>query len=378
LKVAKKLVQEIVHLQLEKRRLRMDRFIGIDVHKDSCTVAVMGPSGKRIRCEVVETNGAALVELIRLIPKERRVCIEESGQSAWLREILQPHVSEVVVEGTTERKDRSQQKNDEKDAWGLADRLRTGTVKNRVFGAPRELSELRDAVRAYGIVVRDLVRTKNRLQAIYRSRGIAVEGDAIYRKDDREEQLAKLPEGRRLLAELLSRELDAQEALKAEAEERVEAKAQAHPTVARLMTVPGLGLIRAAQVVAIGITPKRFRTLRQFWSYCGLAVVMHTSSDWVRQDGRWIRSDNVSKTRGLTRKRQPTLKAVFKGAATVVVGRMKEHPLTSKYQQLCDAGTKPSLAMLTIARKLAATVFAMWRNEEAYDPGHRASQPQPT
>jgi transposase len=356
----------------------MDRFIGIDVHKDSCTVAVMGPSGKRIRCDVVETNGAALIELIRLIPKERRVCIEESGQSEWLREILRPHVSEVVVEGTTEKKDRSKQKNDERDSWGLADRLRTGTVKNRVFGAPRELSELRDAVRAYGVIVEDAVRTKNRLQAVYRSRGIAVEGDEIYRKDKREAELAKLPEGRRILAELLSRELDTQEKLKTEAEERIEAKAQAHPAVARLMTAPGFGLIRAAQVVAIGITPQRFRTLRQFWSYCGLAVVMRTSSDWVRQDGRWIRSDNVSKTRGLTRKRQPMLKAAFKGAATVVVGRMKEHPLTRRYHQLCDAGTKPSLAMLTIARKIAAAVFAMWRNQEAYDPEHRASQPQPT
>jgi len=356
----------------------MDRFIGIDVHKDSCTVAVMGPSGKRIRCEVVETNGAALVEVIRLIPKERRVCIEESGQSDWLREILRPHVSEVVVEGTTEKKDRSQQKNDEKDAWGLAERLRTGTVRNRVFGAPRELSELRDAVRSYGIIVEDLVRTKNRLQAVYRSRGIPVEGEEIYRESKREAQLAKLPEGRRILAELLSRELDAQEKLLREAEERIEAKAQAHPAVARLMTAPGFGLIRAAQVVAIGITPKRFRSLRQFWSYCGLAVVMRTSSDWVRQDGQWVRSDNVSKTRGLTRKRQPMLKAAFKGAATVVVGRMKEHPLTCKYRQLCDAGTKPSLAMLTIARKIAAAVFAMWRNEEAYDPGHRSSQLRPT
>jgi hypothetical protein len=76
----------------------------------------MGPSGKRIRCDVVETNGAVLIEMIRLIPKERRVCIEESGQSDWLREILRPHVNEVVVEGTKEKKDRSQQKNDEKDA----------------------------------------------------------------------------------------------------------------------------------------------------------------------------------------------------------------------------------------------------------------------
>lgn len=95
----------------------MERFIGIDVHKDSCTVAVMGPSGRRIRCEVVETNGSVLIELLKLIPGERHVCIEEAGQSEWLYEILRPHVREIVVEGTTEKKQRSHQKNDELDAW---------------------------------------------------------------------------------------------------------------------------------------------------------------------------------------------------------------------------------------------------------------------
>ncbi len=89
-----------------------------------------------------------------------------------------------------------------------------------------------------------------------------------------------------------------------------------------------------------------------------MAVVMRTSSDWIRQDGRWVRSDNVAKTRGLSRRRQPVLKAVFKGAATCVVGRQNDHPLTRKYHQMCEAGTKPSLAMLTIARKIAAAVFA--------------------
>jgi transposase len=355
----------------------MERFIGIDVHKDSCTVAVMGPSGRRIRCDVVETNGAVLIELLKLIPGERRVCIEETGQSEWLCEILKPHVTEMVVEGTTERKDRSHQKDDERDAWGLAERLRTGTVKNRVCKPPRELSKLRDAVRAYGIVVGDLVRVKNRLNAVYRSRGIAVEGNEIYRSNSREEFLAKLPESRRALAKVLSQELDALEALKAEAGEQLEQEARSHPAVARLTTAPGFGTIRAAQVVAIGITPRRFRTLRQFWSYCGLAVVMRTSSDWTRENGQWVRSDNVAKTRGLTRKRQPVLKAVFKGAATVVVGRMTDHPLTRKYQQLCEAGTKPSLAMLTIARKIAAAVFAMWKNQEVYDPEHRGRCPQP-
>ena len=33
----------------------MDRFIGLDAHLSSCTMAVVGPSGKRLKTDVVET-----------------------------------------------------------------------------------------------------------------------------------------------------------------------------------------------------------------------------------------------------------------------------------------------------------------------------------
>lgn len=36
--------------------------IGLDVHRDSCMVAEVGLSGKRLKSFVVETNGSALVE----------------------------------------------------------------------------------------------------------------------------------------------------------------------------------------------------------------------------------------------------------------------------------------------------------------------------
>ena len=47
----------------------------------------------------------------------------------------------------------------------------------------------------------------------------------------------------------------------------------------RLATAPGIGLVRAAYIVAVVMTPHRFRTARQFWSYSGLAVMTRSSSD---------------------------------------------------------------------------------------------------
>ena len=41
----------------------MDRYIGLDAHASSCTLAVVGPSGKRLGSHVVETNARALIEV---------------------------------------------------------------------------------------------------------------------------------------------------------------------------------------------------------------------------------------------------------------------------------------------------------------------------
>ena len=38
------------------------------------------------------------------------------------------------------------------------------------------------------------------------------------------------------------------------------------------------------------------------------------------------------------------------------------------YERLVTQGTKPNLAKLTLARKVAATVLSMWKHQEAYDP----------
>ena len=46
----------------------MDRYIGLDAHASSCTLGVVGPSGKRLGSHVVETNARALIEVLRGIP----------------------------------------------------------------------------------------------------------------------------------------------------------------------------------------------------------------------------------------------------------------------------------------------------------------------
>ncbi len=145
-------------------------------------------------------------------------------------------------------------------------------------------------------------------------------------------------------------------------------EARKHAVYRVLKTCPGMGRIRTAQMVPIGVTPFRFANKRSFWAYSGLAVVMRSSSDWVRtQAGDWVRAP-VQQTRGLNRTCNRTLKAIFKGAATTVIQCAKDEPLYSHYLKLLEGGTKPNLAKLTIARQIASIILSMWRSEEVYDP----------
>jgi transposase len=344
----------------------MERYIGLDAHASSCTLAVVGPSGKRLGSHVVETNARALIEVLRGIPRNRHVCLEEGTLSEWLHEVLEPHVEELVVAGV--RKSRGP-KSDKRDAFALAEQLRIGSLETKVYKGRGKFRRLSHLARGYGLVVVDVARVKNRLKSVLRSRGVGYgAGRSVYAKRDRERWLGELPEATRPLAELLYSEHDALVGLKARAEKALLAEARKHREWRLLKTCPGLGPIRTAELLPVVVTPYRFRSRSGFWAYCGLGIVMRSSSDWVRApSGEWVKTA-VQRTRGLNQNFNHTLKRIFKGAATTVIGRAEDDPVYRHYERLLDEGTKPNLAKLTLARQIAAIALAVWRKGEAYDP----------
>jgi transposase len=342
----------------------MERYLGADVHAASVTFCVLNESGKQLRRDVVETNGKALVGYLQQIPGHLHLCIEEGEWSQWLYEILSSQVAEMVVyRGQWQPGPKS----DAIDAHGLAEKLRTGRVGRAVYKDAKWFTALRERARAYGMVTRDVARVKNRIKSFYRSRGVPCAGESVYKPTERAKRAHRLPPATRQAVELLGRELDALVALKAEAEGAMLRESHRHRISRILETAPGLGPVRVAQILPIVVTPWRFRTKRQFWGYCGFGVVTRSSSDWVYDRGGWVKA-RVAQTRGLNFNHNRTLKAIFKGAATTVIAHAGPSSLREDYDRLLGNGTKPNLAKLTIARKIAAMVLAMWKTEERYRP----------
>jgi transposase len=348
----------------------MERYIGLDVHAQSCTLAVVSGAGKRLGLQVIETNGAALKQAFAEIPGNLHVCLEEGTQSAWVYELLKARADVAVIVPDAHRGP----KDDARDAWALAECLRVGAIRRRVYKACGPFSELRAAMRSYTMLRDDVGRTKNRLKALYRSRGVMTPASAPFHPECHQKWERKLPPEQARSAELLLQQLKAQEALWAKAEERLAAASKKHSVVKLLATAPAIGPIRAAQIVATVVTPHRFRTKRQFWAYCGLGVVMRSSANWEKdRNGNWVRAKTIQSL-GLNRNRNGGLKEVFKSAAHQVAVQMTGHPLHRDFERLVEGGMKPNLAMVTIARRIAAAVLAMWKHEEVYEASKHATK----
>jgi transposase len=349
----------------------MDKYIGLDVHATSCTAAVIDARGKRLSHHVLETNGQVVVEFFKATSGTLHVCLEEGTQAGWLVEILSQHVERIVTVRVSESRGA---KSDKRDAFGLAEQLRTGAIEMGVYKQVGPFATLRQLVKAHQMIVQDSVRVQSRIKAVFRSRGVSVVGKAVYSPGKRDEYLRQLPASSRAAALLLFEQYDALRPVRAHAEKQLVTESHKHAGTKPLETCPGLGEIRVAQLVSVVVTPERFRTRAQFWSYCGLGIVMRSSSDWTQTPkGGWVRAP-VQQTRGPNRNHNRLLKYVFKGAATSVIQQHPDDPLHADYDRLLAAGTKPNLAKLTLARKIAAITLALWKNKEEYDP-HKTSKP---
>ena len=338
----------------------MERYLGIDVHRDSCTLVVLSAGGKKTDERVVATEAGALVGAIKSLSGELQVCVDEGEWSEWLHELLGPWVARVV---SSQPRARRGPRSDVADARELAERLRTGQVGTPVYQAPARWSRLREAVRLEMKLTRNVVRTKQQLKSLYRRRGVACTGDDVYSVRHREEWIQKLPQSVRPSAVILNAELDALRELQQTAEQQMYGAAGKFPMWRKLQTAPGIGPKSAAQLLAIVVTPNRFRNKRRFWSYCGLAVVTRSSADWVQQANGRMTWGPVIQTRGLNKACNRQLKGLFKTAA---LNAKRSGPIKDAYERLLEAGTKPNLARLTIARKIAAIVLAMWKSESEY------------
>jgi len=340
------------------------QYLFIDVHQATCVGTVRDQGGGIVMRATVATEARAILQLVRSAGPRVQVGFEEGTQAQWLHDLLVPHAEKVIVCNTRGRNE-SGNKSDRLDADAGCEQLRLGALRPVFHGTPGVLT-LGELVRSYNNLVEDATRVMLRLKALFRARAIPSKGTAIYRTSERKQWLAKLDGGARVRAAALFTQLDLLLELRPPAKAAMLSEAKRQPGWKILRSIPYLGPVRVAQLLAIIRTPFRFRTKRNLWPYSGLAVVTRSSSDQEFVKGRLRKRKRPPMTRGLNRNHNPMLKSVFKGAANAATSR--PGPLRDFYEASLARGVRDELAKVTLARKIASIVLRLWKKGELWDP----------
>jgi transposase len=336
------------------------KYIGLDVHQATISVAVLDSAGNLVMEAILETKAETILQFIHGLRGSLHVTFEEGTCAAWLHDLLKPHVTQVLV--CDPRKNglmKAGNKNDRADARKLAELLYLNKL-NPVYHGEAGIRTLKERARSYLAITRDLTRVMNRLKAIYRSWAIACAGQQVYAPRYRTEWLAKITEaGVRHRAELYYQQFDALAALRQQARRELLGEGRNYSAMNLLQQIPSIGPIRAVLLIALMQTPHRFRTKRQLWAYCGLALKTYTSGEYRFVGSQLKRSKKVLAIRGLNQNHNHDLKNIFKGAATRAAATAG--PFQDLYQACVARGMKPAMARLTLARKIAAITLIVWK-----------------
>jgi transposase len=349
------------------------KYIGMDVHKETISIAVLNSVGKLVMESIVETKAITIIQFVQGLRGDLHLTLEEGTWAAWLYDLLRPHVKEVLV--CDPRKNallKVGNKSDRIDARKLAELLRSNLLRP-VYHGEHGVRTLKELSRSYLAISGDLARVMTRLKAVYRSWAIPCAGKQVYAPRHRAQWLSKITEaGVRRRAEFYYQQLDELRSLRQQVRRELLAESGKHKASKLLCQIPSIGPIRAAQLIAILQTPYRFRTKRQLWAYGGLGIETHSSADHRYVDGQLQPAKRRVSLRGLNRNHNHELKNIFKGAA--LIAATKAGPFQEFYAALVAKGMRPEMARLTLARKIAAITLIVWKKGVRFDAQHLKPQ----
>ena len=73
------------------------KYIGMDVHKEAISVAVLNSLGKLVMECTIETKASSIVDFLKGLRGNLHVTLEEGTWAAWLYDLIKPQVTKLVV-----------------------------------------------------------------------------------------------------------------------------------------------------------------------------------------------------------------------------------------------------------------------------------------
>lgn len=356
-------------------------YLGLDVHKDSITVAVL-PAGAPAPTQV-DRLSSDLAKLRRYCERlsargELRACYEASGAGYVVHRAMTSwgFACEVIAPSLIPTRPGVQRKNDMRDAVQLARLYRAGELT--VVRVPTEAEErVRDVVRCRETFQREILKSRHYLLKFLARRGFVYREGTNWTQPHYEwlRQLALErspldPHDRLVFGEYLAL-LEYKVSRRDELDRRI-AELALTPALAgavqRLQCFRGIDL-HAAMVLATELVDwRRFESPRQLMAYLGLVPREHSSGDRERR-GSLTKAGNthcrhVLVQAGWSYRYQPKIGLALKrrqqGQSPQVIAHAwkAQHRLHTLYQRLAFR-SRPQIAAVAVARELVGFLWAV-------------------
>lgn len=335
--------------------------LGIDIHKESSTFVLVDHEStiywqRRLKSTPKE-YAAALAMLKTVVPLEGLpAAIEPVCGWKWAVTLLKEHG--VDIEVANPRKVRliaeSLDKTDKNDATHLAWIRLVGKLPCS-YVAPDDISEIRRLVRGYAYLIRLRTGIKNRLQALATEDGLNISLGNVSTTTGLKLLMAERGEDTTYKASI-----DALNDLEANVAPLYRAMAtlmREHSIIARLATIPGVGVVTATSVFAEIGDFSRFRSAKELASFAGLVPRQRSSGEHVRYGGITKKGPNL--LRHMLVEAAMHIKATDEHALGLYFARMKQdHP-----------DMAPKKLRIALARRILTTMHGMVVHETNFDPG---------
>lgn len=366
--------------------MNTDKYVGLDVHKDTITVAV-AEGGREGECRIYGTVSSdlhALEKVLRKLGGEavRLHVVYEAGPTGYVvyRRLAQLKIDCIVVAPSrTPQPKGPRQKTDRRDALMLARLHRAGELTG--IYVPDAVDEsIRDLMRTRRDAVHDLTRAKQRLKSFLLRQGYRYSGQANWSEAHQRylrELVLPLPALKAVLEEYLlaiSQRLAQVDRL----DELIAAQVpqwKLYPAVQALMCLRGVQLTAAAVLVAELGDIQRFAHPRHLMAFLGLVPQEHTTGDSRKLGGitktgnthaRWILGEivqhaflppKVSSPLALRQRGQPV--------AYKEVGWRMQTRLHKRGRHLLGRGLIKPKVTVALARELCGFVWDLLRRVPA-------------
>lgn len=329
-------------------------FIGMDIHKQTTTAVAKDIQGNILneaRFDNSKENFKSF--LLEFKPEETKIVIESTCVWEYIYDLLESEGYSIKLANPMKTKAiaYARIKTDSVDASTLADLLRANLVSESYIPT-KEIRNLRDVVRQRTSLIKERTRIKNKIHAIMMKHGMKVPFKTLCNsalkmilEDIKEISIKTILASYIGLLERYNYEISF-------IDEKIKDISYKKEQTKLLMTIPGIGSIRALELMSEIADINRFEDASKLCSYAGLVPS-------IKQSGNSLRFGSLIK------QSSKTLKHVLIEASWNIVRTKESNQLQEFYKKLLRKKCKQK-AICAVARKLCCAVYSMLKKNEEF------------